>query len=496
MNRSYVDKFNILQTLETNVNQKILIGSMNDYPEELVIINILHNIKSTRTNIGKLKKACKTLQHIEKLEQSLVIVTKSQEGIPLEAYLEEENLTIESRLSMVFQYLKNIKRYDVLDHGFKSILINESQLVMQKGKLAFNELLIAEENFINTNDFEEVSKKVGRVVKKILSYHILDDFDEKNVSPNLLKFVEELKNGKKEYKNLEEIYNAFKGVYLYNDNTGNSKGNQRKRLKKFSKFAIGLILVGISVFGCISFMHKGLANRNINNIPTAYFEKIKMKNQWQFINKSKDIEEMKQSIWIVKKGNETIKTSDKKDLMVDFEKAGEYNIALKVQNQNNKWSKEYIEKVKITTLKENKKTEENIDIPSDEKLEYLTMVYEDENIMKDYDLFRNGEYSIKVTNTKDKRNNIMIKNLNLDGPKFMSMWLMSDATEPIKIRIEEYKDGNIRLAKSIAYQPSKSNTWDLLNIDENMEQVDEVKIIILNDASTVWIDDIAFEGYK
>ncbi|MCT4607045.1 MAG: hypothetical protein N4A64_13270 [Marinisporobacter sp.] len=514
MDYSYVDKFNILQTLETNIRQKILMGSIKDHPEELVIINILHNRDTSRENIGKLKKACKTLQHIEKLDQSIVIVTKTQEGIPLEAYLEEEKVTTESRLSMVFQYLKNIKRYDVLEHSLQSILINESQIVIQKGKLACNELIVAEENFINIDSFKEIQNKVGKIAKKILSYAEEDDAYKKYISPDLVKFVEELRMGKKEYKNLEEIYDTFKGLYLYNDHQKNkgmslkhnsdrigkklsrTKRNKSKSKKKIFKFAIGLILMGGIIFGMINWMQQSVAKKYVVHIPTAYFEKIQMKNQWQFINKSKDLEAIKQFAWEVRKGNKTIESKGTKDLIVDFEETGEYDIALKVQDNNNQWSKEYIEKIKITKARDNQEIEEIITIPSHEKLEDLNIVYEDENIIKDYDVFRNGEYAIKIGNTKEQQSSITIKDLDLKGPNFLSMWLLADDMKPIKIKIETYKNENIRRAKSVVYHPGNANTWDLMNIDEDMDQVDQVKIILLNDQATVWIDGIEFASYK
>lgn len=495
MNYSYVDKFNILQTLETNIRQRLLIGSIKDHPHEFVIINILHNIDSSRRNMGKLKKACKTLRHIEKLDQSLVVVTKTQEGIPLEAYLEEEKITVESRLSMVFQYLKNIKGYDILDHGLKSILINESQIVIQKGKLACNEVIIAEESFINIDSFKQIQNKVGKVVKKILSYPEEDDDYKKYISPELLKFFEELRSGKNEYNNLEEIYNTFKGFYINKDYQEKSKKNKDTSLKKITKVVIGLVLVGASIFGGITFMHQSIAKKDVINIPTAYFEKIKMKNQWQFINKSKELEDIKQFSWEVKKGNETIESKDTKDLIVDFKETGEYDIVLKVQDKNNQWSKEYAEKIKITKAEEGEEIEEIITIPTDEKLEDLNIAY-DENIVKDYDVFRNGEYAIKIGKTKDKRNSITIKNLDLEGPNFLSMWLISDDMKPVKMKIETYKNGNIRRAKSVIYKPSNVNAWELMNIDEDMDQVDQVKIILLNDQSTVWIDGIEFASYK
>ncbi|QXM06829.1 hypothetical protein [Crassaminicella indica] len=494
MNQSYVDKFNIIQTLQTNTDQNIFMGSLKDHPEELVTINILHNIKSIRTYMGKFKKALKTLKHIEKLDGDLVVVTKTQEGIPLEAYLEEENINVENRLSMVFQYLKNIKRYDVLEHGFKNNLINESQIVVQKGRLSLNELLIIDKLFTNIDDFQQVAKEVGRVVKKILLYPILDEADQKNIDENILKFVYELERGKREYKNLEEIYNDFKGLYLYNERKANTKIRGKNYLRLFSKVTIGLVIIAIGTLAYANFMHQWFIGRKADDSPTAYFEKIKMKNQWQFINKSKG-EGIKKYIWEVRKGNKTVKTYSVKDLIVDIKEPGEYNIVLKVQDQKNQWSKEYIEKVNITKPQENEKIEEAVYIPSDEKLESLNIVYED-NIIKDYDLFRNGEYSIKVAKMKDEENAICIKDLKLDISNVMSMWLMSDATEPVQIKIEAYKNEKLRFTKSVVYEPSKVNTWDLLRIDDDMEQVDEVKIIILNDASMVWLDDIEFATYK
>ncbi|WP_132243159.1 hypothetical protein [Marinisporobacter balticus] len=509
MSNSYIGKFNILQTLETNVHQNILIGSTKENPNDLVIINILHNIKNLGRNPkAKLRKALINLMYSERLDGKFVVVTKMEKGVSLQDYLEKEKPTIDRRLSMVFQYFKNIKRYDDLEHSIKNILINESQIVIEKGKLALNELIIIGETATRVDHLDPIIKKISTVVKKIIFYPMFDGDSEEHVPTSILQFIHELENNPKAYKNLKQIHDDFKNLYLYDENRMNesmSRGknkNKQSWRKQVSKIMIGAVVFGAISFACVNMLQNKnnlfiIQKQASNKMPTASFKKIQIKDQWQFINESEAYGKdntIKKVVWEVKKENEIRQISYAKDLIVDFYEPGEYDIVLKVADQKEQWSKEYVKKVNIT---EGKQEIADIDTHSYESLKHFTILYENkETMIKDYEIYRSGEYAIKFINNLKTANSLSIKDLNLDKHTFISMWVMADAIEDIDIKIEGYKNENIRFTKSMTYKPRNANNWELINIDENIEEIDGIKIMMYNRKSTIWLDDLVFDVYK
>lgn len=505
MSNSYIEKFNILQTLETNDYQNIFMGSGKNNIDDIVVINILN--RSGIDSKAKLTKVLDTLVHLEKLDEDFVIVTKMHDGVPLHVYLEKEKPTIESRISMVFQYLKSIKKYDVLDYPTKSILINESQIVMEKGKLSLNELIIKRENFTEVNDFQTIIKRISKVAKKILFYPIEDEQRENYIPSQIVEFVNGLENNPKGYKSMKDIHDDFKNLYLYDESTIRRGQSKKKFGNIIATIIISVMILGTGIFACINILQNDVQlavaeKETSSKLPTAYFKKIQMKNYWQFINESKvegNDNEIKKSIWQVRKDSEIMNTSYEKDLIVDFKELelGEYDVALKVLDKNDKWSKEYVKKINITKEHELLNDTEYVETDVYEKLNDFNIFYENkENITSDYNNFRNGEYAIKFTNNQEGTRDISIMDLKLDKHSFLSMWIMADTTEDINIKIEGYKNGNKNFTKLIPYQPSKPNVWDLVTIDAKIEKIDQIKISMLNNKSTIWIDDLAFEVYK
>lgn len=503
MNNSYVDQFQILQTIENNHSQSILIGTAKKNPKEHVLINIVHD--NTYIDIKtKIKKSLKNLVHLENMGQDVVIVTKIQNGLSLEEYLMEERPNMNTRLNMLFQYLKKVNGYNRLNNPLKNSLVNESQIVIEKGRVLLKELIVIDPTSIIIDDFSSVVKKVGKVANKIL-FEQLDEDNKNYIPPEIIEFMDSLENNQSAYKSLEEVFDTFKEIYLYDEDEKLTA--RRKKNRKDSKNWLLKILMGVMIAGTIAYgVHVGSEyikqDKERKQAPVAYFEKIKMKNTYQFINKSTvkgDRNFIQKSIWEVRKNNQVVGRYERRDFTFDGNEVGKYTIALKVQDENNKWSKEYDEQIDFIEKEEVIEVDvEEEKISTDENFDHMAIFYEEDgSIIKDFDVFRNGQYSLRFEKKNKKHSkSIGIEDLKLDQNYSVFMWIMSDSIESSEIQIEGYKNGTRKFEESFLYKPVDKKRWELISFGGDKPQVDEIKIIIANDQSTVWIDDLEVSVYK
>lgn len=512
---SYVEKFHILETFRSNHEQNILIGSMKDNPNDIVVINILRDKEYIWSNAKeKIEGAFENLLHVEKIDNGLVIVTGFKEGISLDTYLEKRNPnSIEKKLNLLGMYLNSILRYDSLDNWLKSMLIDESQIVVEDGKMYFNEWITIDENATGDPDFSKIAEKVGKIARKIFFYDITNENKKEYLPHQIIHFIEKLENQSYLYKNLSDICHAFQNLYIYNwymnDNKNiiisnslspnSRKSRKERKYKGYAKVIAGVLLVAAISYAYLHFPQQDKITADENREPTAYFEKIQMKNQWEFINKS--IAEGKendivQSLWEVYRNNKIIGTYDTRDLTIDFSEPQKYKIVLKVQDKNHQWSKPYFEEVGIVEpRKESSKNEIGLRVDSREKFEGLTIDYDENQVVKDKTKFRSGTYAIKFVESSDSKN-IKIKGLQLDQSAFLSMWLMSDHKDPVSIQITGYHDSQRSFQRTMHYQPSAPNVWELMSLQETIAPIDEMEIVLSNAHSTVWMDDIELDIYK
>ncbi|WZL73466.1 hypothetical protein QBE52_01670 [Clostridiaceae bacterium 35-E11] len=512
---SYIEKFHILETFRSNDAQNILIGSMKDNPNNMVIINILRDNKYIWSNAKEsIAKSLKNLLHIEEIDNGLVVVTRFRDGESLDTYLEKrQKMSIDKKLNLLSTYLNHIVAYDSLDYYLQNILIDESEIIVEENKIDFNELMIIDEEFTGVRDFVRIAEKVGKIAKKIFLHDIQDESKKIHIPYQLLHFIEQLENPSHGYKNLNEIRRAFQNLYIYdwymNDTKSMNGGDillrqyrnpsKPKNGSRYIKIATGILLIAAAYYGYLHLLSNDKIIADRYREPTAYFEKIQMKNEWEFINKSiaeGEENHIVQSTWEVYKDNKIVAKYDTRDLNIDFLEPYKYKIVLKVQDENQKWSKPYFEEIEvINPTKESQEDAIKLRTATEEKLENLKMFYDENQVMKDQSRVRSGTYAIKFTKSSDDKK-IKIKDLQLDKHPSLSMWVMSDHKEPVRIQVTGYYNGKRSFKKHIDHESSAPNVWELVSLHEMMGRMDEVEIVLLNDQATVWMDDIEISTYK
>jgi len=217
MNGLYKDKYEILKTFKDNEYQTVLIGSNKENPVEVVVINILHKNKMSKViSKSQFPNGLHGLLHLEDIEDDLVVVTEYREGTPLESYLKFFDTTIKHKFNLAYEYMSKIVKYDIFHNSIKKILIDESQIIIQNKELSFNELLFLDDGFGESTEFNVITSTIGKTIEKIIfSKDPIDDKDNDHTSQSILKLINKLKNNDHEFKNIEDVYNAFRKIYIY-----------------------------------------------------------------------------------------------------------------------------------------------------------------------------------------------------------------------------------------------------------------------------------------
>ncbi|AOT69777.1 hypothetical protein [Geosporobacter ferrireducens] len=513
MDASYIEKYNILQTFQSNDHQKVFIGTVKDRDHEIVIINILRDLGDLwKKDKEKLENALGNLLHLEIVEEGFVLVTTFKDAQPLEDYFNQTHVGIHKRMNILFAYLRDIVKYKELDYSLQSMLIDEAQILIDNHQPFLSELILIDKNLEMDTPFEGLVKKIAGVMKKILiAGSSLEDENK-----DMLQFIHKLENGEHTYKDIEDIYHAFRSYYLYQWAMGEQSTGSRKSLalreessfrKKaqprmgksmLGKMALLVVALGLGTYGLSKY---GLLEGRQENVlvePVAYFERIETSTGWEFVNKSTG-NNLKESIWEVLKNEEIIESTKAKDLMIASPEAGIYKVSLKVKGEKGQWSQPYEEEIILGNNVNDEYSEaEDLSDPLEEveRLDKLHLEYDtSQGISLDHDIYKTGNYGIRIEGSIDSPRKISFKNLSLNDQSFFSMWIMADAAEPIEIRLKGLQKNRIVFEKNIQHQPSGAYLWELLNIEDGIGSIDRLEMS-LSAPSVLWLDDIEVDSFK
>ncbi|MGB3367634.1 MAG: hypothetical protein WBA54_09100 [Acidaminobacteraceae bacterium] len=260
-----------------------------------------------------------------------------------------------------------------------------------------------------------------------------------------------------------------------------------------------IIAVAIALLAALAiFILPGLFAKDV--APIASFERVTFEDSIKFVNTSVasgNNNEIVAAIWKVVKDGEEKYSSDKLDaIKLRFDSEGEYIVSLKVQDTNGLWSEEYSET--ILSEPEDPSTTDPVISETKEKLDSLAIdTSSSSNVSYDSEIYRSGSKSIKLDLTQNSgTGEFMLENLNLEKNTTLSMWILSDKTEPINIEYTGYSGDAVKFVKELNYTPKLANSWDMVELKMNSAGVDRLKLKFTAPGSTIWIDDIDTSSYK
>ena len=513
MDVSYIEKYDILQTFQSNDRQKVFIGTVKDQDQEIVIINILKDLGDLwQKDVKSLENALGNLLHIEMIDEGLVLVTAFKDAQPLEAYLNQTHASIHRRMNIVFAYLRDIVKYKDLDYSLQSMLMDEAQLLIDDHQPFLSELILLDKNLEMDVSFEGLAKKIAGIMTKILTAGSPLEEERRE----MLQFIDRLEGGEHSYKNVEDIYHAFRSYYLYqwamgaeglgrkkksslveNTSFGKRTGPSAKK-GKILKISLFVAALGLGVFGLVTYGLQTYLKEESLVAPVAYFERIETGKGLEFVNKS-TADNLEESVWEVIKNEEILENTKAKDLIIMAPEEGIYKVSLRVKGEKGQWSEPYIEEVILGNRLEEEPIEEedsSDSIEEVERLDKLQLEYDtSQGVSIDHDNYKTGNYGIRVEGSTTSPKRIHLKALPSKDQSIFSMWIMADTVDTIGIRLKGMRKDRLVFEKSVLHQPSGAYLWELLNIEGGLDSIDGLEMI-LSAQSVFWLDDIELDSFK
>lgn len=456
MESSYLDRYEILQTFKENELQKVFVARDNESNQAVVINNIyIDNDNSTWDITNQnYKDIFDNILHFEKTDNELVIVTKTEEGLSLDEYLTNFTPSFTERVNLIYQYLNNIKKYNPLPTNTQSVLVDESQIIVNDARISFDELIIFNENAFNIDSFKPIKDKIVSVLQKLISVKDIN-YDELPLYVKIVGFIDQLRKDDEIYSNMENVFTGFESLNI----EGLSMPSNQK---------------------------ENMVNTNKNNFIDKDINSI---NQ-NLINPSNTAKNPTLSIAIGAAGIITtilvglfvfksILPLDK-NLNNDANLASNGVIDINANNFPEDQSSDH-----MAEIDDNKVVEPN------DNIDYLS-----EDIKKDYANSKYSDYSFKMSDIGDKSHKIVINQGPLLANSQLLMWVKSDSPNEFNISIEGYSYDNLSLKQSVSHKPLNVNSWELVRFTLNKGVVDYLNIIFDNIDGTIWVDRISIDMFK
>ena len=451
MNSSYLDRYTIVQTFKENDFQKVFIGT-DSKDNQAVVINTIYTEEndSIWDLVGQsYKDTFNHVLHFEKMEDQIVLVTKVEEGLSLNTYLSDFSPTFTERVNLIYQYLDGIRQYDPVPNNVKSILVDESQIIINKGKMSFDELIIFNENSFKSKNFEAVINNIVLVLKKLTSLQDIN-YEELPLYIKTMGFLDKLQRNNETYNNINEIFNDLETLNIVSLPISNTQEN------------------------IITYNSTNLVGRKVGSINEDDIRKndIHKKRLFTIAISTAGLIAIASAGVFVFKSIFPIDKAITSDVVISPKDATDIN---------------------ANNPEENKETENNNEevIGPNKNIDYLS-----EYIEKDFATSKYGDYSFKFSGENHNSHKIAISQGPIKANSQLLMWVKLDTSDEIKIAIEGYSNSKLSFQQSISHKPLYVNSWELIQLTLNKDIEDSINIIFNNIDSTVWVDKISIDMFK
>ncbi len=383
------------------------------------------------------------------MEDQIVLVTKVAEGLSLNTYLNDFSPTFTERVDLIYQYLDGIKQYDPVPNNVKSILVDESQIIINKGKISFDELIIFNENSFKSKNFEAVINNIVLVLKKLTSLQDIN-YEELPLYIKTMGFLDNLQKNKEIYNTINEIFNDLETLNIVSLPISNTQEN------------------------IITYNSTNLVGRKVGSINEDDIRESDIHKKRLFtiaISTAGLIAIALAGVFVLKS-------------IFPIDKATTSDVVISPKDATD---------INADNPEENKETENNNEevIGPNKNIDYLS-----EYIEKDFATSKYGDYSFKFSGENHNSHKIAINQGPIKANSQLLMWVKLDTSDEIKIAIEGYSNGKLSFQQSISHKPLYVNSWELIQLTLNKDIEDSINIIFNNIDSTVWVDKISIDMFK
>jgi len=218
MINSHMERYNILNTYKDDNYQKITLASEKENPENIVLLNVIKKeFLDDADSLDKFRNCIESLVFSEERENEIILATSYKKGFPISKYIQYYNPILKTRINFVYEYLDKITDYDCLDVKPANSLINESQVIIERNAVKFNDLLVIDDSFEKPGDFNDICLTVHEALTLFIFGELKIPTEKLKGLPNELKsFLCDLKENNRKYLSIKEIFRDFKNIYLYN----------------------------------------------------------------------------------------------------------------------------------------------------------------------------------------------------------------------------------------------------------------------------------------
>jgi len=215
MSASYTEKFNVLEVFEQNPYQKIMMGARIDNPDDVVVINVFKKGPHLAPDfLQTAQEALSNIIHTEDGDSEQILVTDYQEGMSLHNYLEGFPADADKRTNLANAYIQKALKYSKFNNYFKTIFLDDNQIIVRDEDLLLNELIIVDEQIENGHGFENVVEKISSTLDLIFKSGKGAQHDGES-KERIDAFLSSLSVNAGVYKNLEDVSAAFKKTFIF-----------------------------------------------------------------------------------------------------------------------------------------------------------------------------------------------------------------------------------------------------------------------------------------
>ncbi len=218
MTTSNMEKYNLLNTYKDDNYQKITLASEKENPENIALLNIIKKkFLPAPDSLDKFKTCIESLIFSEENQDEIILATSYKKGFPISKYIQYYNPILKTKINFIYEYLNKITDYDCLDIKTANSLLNESQVIIEKNAVKFNDLLVIDDSFEKPEDFKDLCNTIHEVLTLFIFGELKVSVEKLNVLPDELKnFLLDLKENNRKYLSIKDIFRDFKTIYLYN----------------------------------------------------------------------------------------------------------------------------------------------------------------------------------------------------------------------------------------------------------------------------------------
>ena len=480
MSSSYLNKYTIVQIFKSNDFQKVYIATDNSNAQAVVINNIFTSNNTSLWDLveEKYQHIFNHLLHFERRENEIILVTKVEEGLSLSAYLNAFSPSFAERVRLIRQYLDGISKYDLLPNDVKSVLVDESQIILNNGVISFDELIIFNESSFGTNSFDPIMNNIISVLKKLTKLENIN-YDELPLFIKTMGFLDELQRNKSLYYDISQVFDSFNhldiadlSIIKEDENLISTKQNILN-VQKDVDYSDATNLVGRKV---------GSLNEDM----------IKMADG----NKKRNL-----TVAISAAGAVTVALAG----ILIFKSVLPLGDDISLNANTSPNETVFSQNLDLNSTNENSSNKNSTDEKSDDSSDPIAsevrspnknITYVSEYVFHDYGTTKYGDFSFMISGDNGPSHKLSINQGPInEGAQFL-MWLKSDSNDPFKIKVIGYSGDKTSFKKEISYKPLFVNGWELVQLSFDSNISDNIDVVFDDVTGTVWIDKISIDLFK